>query len=768
MSEKNSPFTRTDVWIALGVAVAAIVFQWPIHDRWLALLDEGYVLSIADYINRGLVPYRDVTIDAPFPAAFYLLAWWFRLTGTSVESSRLLVLGAFALYAVAFYRIARALLPRTWSLALVVLLFCYRLWAFPHWQFYSYSLVAATLATVATALVFVAVRAGTTLPLLAAGAVAGLATLSKQDYGGSVSLALAAALLVIAWLQERRGWLRSVAPAFFFGLGAAAVVVPAFLHLIANGALDAMIQQTIVFPFEVMGKASYPRLPALWPPWGRDEALRAGIGNYFPSILATLWWNECPGCWASDLGQSWAYRSTWIWDVTLKLAFWAPLLLTLLALVLWIRRLVAAARNGSPDPQAAPRILTLAFAIGFLLSFNPPRDWVHLMMVYPPTALLLGAVLARDASVAVGRLPAFGLRAVLGAAALAALVVTIALMSDLRDRVDHWIGDPRGRVYADRSNGPLLDDVIAWSNRSVPPAVPMPVYPMQPMIGFLAGRSTVAGYHVIWPHQTAERDRRIVEALDAQDVRYLVFSLSQWGHLQPFQANAAHLFDALVEGWEIDQVFSREWNGPIVVSLKRRPAGSRHTTSLQSVAVARDAAWTRWPFDEVLTHAVGTTDESAARIELTVPEDRPFVDTAFGMNPDRWYGPPTGPITFEAFVEAPPGGERRSLVRQTIDPRSVVADRHWFPVTFDLSAEAGRPVTLVLTASVETIPPESADLVGWRDPELRGTRQRRSRGRSPSGEDPQAVELNRGAAGAANALRAIAPGSKTRPPPAAR
>ena len=68
------PPDRTDTALMIAVAVVAILFQLTIFNRWLALLDEGYILEIADEINRGKVLYRDVYVDAPFPGAFYLLA----------------------------------------------------------------------------------------------------------------------------------------------------------------------------------------------------------------------------------------------------------------------------------------------------------------------------------------------------------------------------------------------------------------------------------------------------------------------------------------------------------------------------------------------------------------------------------------------------------------------------------------------------------------------------------------------------------------------
>jgi hypothetical protein len=40
-------------------------------------------------VNRGKLLYRDVYVDAPLPGAFYAMAAWSRLAGTSVWSVRL-------------------------------------------------------------------------------------------------------------------------------------------------------------------------------------------------------------------------------------------------------------------------------------------------------------------------------------------------------------------------------------------------------------------------------------------------------------------------------------------------------------------------------------------------------------------------------------------------------------------------------------------------------------------------------------------------------
>jgi hypothetical protein len=336
------------------------------------------------------------------------------------------------------------------------------------------------------------------------------------------------------------------------------------------------------------------------------------------------------------------------------------------------------------------------------------------MMIVPP-CVLVAAALAHQAIRATPPPLGAAARGVLLAGIGALFVVTLALMADLRRRVDHWIDAPRGRVYADRLNGPIIDDVLAWARRTVPPAMPLPVYPTQPALTFLAERETVAGYHVIWPMQARDRDRRILDEIERRGVEHVLFSVSQWAHLRSFQENAAELFGALVDGWEIEEVFSREPNGPILVALGRRGAAAPGLP-LREVAGGAELRWARWPFTDVLTQAVAPPGAPAPlRVEVAVPRDRPILETAIGMNPDRWLGAPIGPLTFRAALESA-GGASETLLERAIDPRSDVAARRWHPVSLDLSRHAGETVTITLAIEGDAAQDERDDLAGWAAP----------------------------------------------------
>lgn len=711
------PLGRVDILIGLAVAAVAIAFQWPIHDRWLALQDEGYILAIADDLNRGKVLYRDVTSDAPFPGAFYLLSWWFQITGPSIESSRILAMGGFALYCSAIYRICRELLSRRWCWGVVIALLCYRVWAFPHWHIYSYSLVSAVCMTVAVALTCAYRRTRSLRYLVIAGLLAGAGIMSKQNYGLAVTGSLGLALLLFPWLDSKRpaGFFRTLVPGATVGLSALAVIVPWFLWFASHGALEDMYEQTWVFPFTLMSQLSFTELPDLWPLWGQDANLRAEIGSYFPAIVATLWWYPCPGCFASDMSRGPLYQSTAFWDISLKLFYWAPLFAYFAAGVSWGTEIVRARLRGDSSDASERRLLMLAFAGGFLIAFNKPRDWVHLMMVYPP-CLALGAVLLRDAMRSLP-LPARIATGTLATAGLAGtMALSVLLMIDLRRQIDWPLGMARGGVYADPQNGPILSDVVHYLNTDAPALGAVPSWPVQPMISFLAGRETAGGYYVIWPSQSKNRDKKIIEDFESSGISHVIYSVSQFEHLGPFEQNAPTLYRYLVDNFEVDRVFSREPNGPIVLGLAReKPLGPVDTRISLEDQLQREipgASWESWPFETVLTHPLGRR----ARVAALVPPGHPVLTLAFGVNAARWLGLKGGPFTFRVELEEPWNPARLVVLEEELDPAVRMEDRGWKNTTIDLGAFEGRVVVLHLSVQSERAEPLPENLVGWRDP----------------------------------------------------
>jgi hypothetical protein len=695
--------------LVLGAGLAAIAVQLPIFDRAFALLDEGYVLALADDINRGKVLYRDVDVAAPFPGVFYLLAWWFRVAGTSVWSSRLLAVAIFAVHVTLVVRIAREFLPARHTLGLLVLLLCYRIWAFPHWHMLSYSSLSATFLGGAVVVACHHLRRPSHATLFFCGALVGAAIACKQDYGVGVGSALGLFLLARPLLARRAGVPSpgALAPAAVFAAGAAGVVLPVVGYFASHGALGQFIEQTVFRPLAITSAGFYVELPALRPLLRQDMALRSEVGSYFPGILTAFRWPE--------IAASWLYRETAVWDIALKAAFYAPFVLWALAAALWR----PGVRRDTAPETAERRLLLLAWAGGFLLAFNPPRDWVHLMMIYPP-ALVLGSVLAAECAVRLPRRLAVGAAFVV---LLALAGISLDLARDMRRHFDWPLPGTRAGIYADAHHGPILGDLLRYIDEHAPPGAPVPSYPFHPMIGFLAAREGVGGYYVIWPGEHAGRDQRIIAELRARDVPVIAYSASQYAHLGRFRDIAPELHDYLARTYRMDAVFARETYGPILAALGRRPAAPAGRSLLDSIAEMRPAdsvASTLWPFAPVLAEKVGTPAAPlTARMSLDVPAGRPGIAFSYGVNPDRWLDAPSGPFTFAIDVAPAADAAPTTAFRATVDPHRNLAERRWIDGEIDLAGYAGRRVTLAFSImGPGVVVPDPLDLAGWADPRL--------------------------------------------------
>jgi dolichyl-phosphate-mannose-protein mannosyltransferase len=700
---------RSELLLYLAVGLAALAVQLPIAAHWLSLLDEGYLLAIADDVNRGQLLYRDVYVDAPFPGAFYLLAGWFRVAGTSILASRVLMVLTYAVFTLVMYGIGRRVLSRGWALGLVVLLLGYRIWAFPHWHVVHYSSLSATFLTLGVVLVLVHVADGSRVGLAVAGALVGAGILCKQDYGVGVGVALGVVLLVRPLVARRLGVPPpgALGPAALFAGGVAAVVVPVLAAFAAAGGIGPLVDQTFARPLSIVTGSTYTGLPSLRPLFHQDAALRADIGSYLPAILLTLRWER--------IAASALYRETAVWDVALKALFYLPFVVWGLAALAWLARV----RRGGDPHAVETRLVLLAWAGGFLLAFNRPRDWVHLMMIYPP-ALVLGTALVGEAVGAIRPPRVRRLVTVLAAATAAALLaVSLDLALELRRAFTWPLRVPRGAVYTDARHGPIIEDVLRWVAAKAPPGTPVPVYPLQPMLAFLAGRETAGGFHVIWPGQDPARDERIIADLEGRNVRAVVYSLSQYASLGSFRANAPRLNDYLARHYTIDRVFAREPFGPLVCGAVRRdatPPGRPLLEAASRVAPAGTVAPALWPFTPVMAQRIGTAvAPRPARVVLDVPPGGARLAFAYGVNPERWLDAPTGPFTFTVEVEH---GARTRSFRATVDPYRVLADRRWIDADVDLAPYAGRRVTLVFTIDAPAEPARSDELAGWADPRV--------------------------------------------------
>jgi len=703
-SPAGPPLDRRDVWACAAVAAVALAFQLPVFARWVSLLDEGAIAQIGDQVAHGGVPYRDA-VHVAFPGVFYLAGWLYRLFGASFLVGRCVMLATFTALVVLVYLLARTVAGRTTAVGAALATVAYRLWAFPHWQMLSYTTIAILLLTLAVAVLARDVGRGE--PGLAgpaaAGVLAGLAAVFKQDCSGFVAVGLGLFLLA--------GPRRRLARAAAFGAAAAvpvAVVLVAFRRM---GLLAEMLRQTVVFPlvglpaWEALHPGEphpYIGFPSFWPPFARDDAIRKdGFFSYFPSLLLDLRWK--------DVFNHPLFRETPLPEAFVRAVYLLPY-----AVVLALAGHALATRRREPAPAGRRLALLLVFAAALILSFNRPRDWIHLMVLYPPTLVLLAPLAERLAGPGGVRR-----RLVLGAGALAvglALGASGRLMLAARRAYATPIASPRAGVLADADAAAALDGVLAAvaTPPGEPPA-PLAALPYYPAINFLAGRPLATRFFTLLPlEEFPDRQEQVLAELGRDPRTQIVYGLQHLTYIPRPTAFAPRLFAALVDAWELGPVFSgTRFDGRVFSLLvPRRPVDETVLVDLAAVP-PEGAPATRgmWPFERPVLSVVPAITPATARLAWTV--DAPAgARLRFGvaMNPDEWTHFLPSELRFTARIDD------RVVFAQALDPRRRFEDRRWVWADVPLGP-AGRHA-IVFEVGAENEYGAVANLAGWARPRV--------------------------------------------------
>jgi hypothetical protein len=716
---------RSEVAIVVGLFLLALTLQLAILTNSTVYMDEGFVLHTAAEINRGKVLYRDIIIPAPGPGAFHLLAWIFRLGGTSFGAARLTSAVMSSAMPVLLYVLARGASSR-WAALLVGLAFpAYRIWAFPHWAFFHYATCAAFFVTLAYTLVLAALRRPRPILVALAGAAGGVAFLCKQDIGATSALGLAIAVYLLFGREHRRAAIAALAT------GAVAAVVPVVCFYAAEGALASLVEQTIRMPLRGAAEFEYLELPGLLPLFHQDPSFREHIGQYIPGLVHALYWDR--------ITQSALYRDTALFDAGLKLAYYLPFALLGMSAVLvgasWLPR-SARSTAGARRRAATLQVILAATA---LAAFSPPRDWIHLLVLSYPCLLLAGWLLDRTTATLGSRARRWALWTAT-AGVIAALIVTVKLTHDLRCHYDTGVATPAGMVFLTRSDAPVLRDMLGHIAATTSPADPVDVLPYYPAIQFLARRTTAMRSYIFWPVRPhGNTDQHFIDELEASRPPTIIYSVSQFAYLGPFRKNFPDLFAYLVDHYEIIRTFTpREAWGPVFCAL--RPTG-RRAPPLVDLASRLDEATVSvlgpegrrtlagperagvvgralWPFRHVVyarpTHRGATV--ITFRLEMST---RAHLHFAYGLNPDRWVSFTPAAVTFTVKA-AVTGGEDQTVFSATVDPQRQPADREWREADIDLTQFSGKEVHLSLHTATDGPAGEDADLAGWAEPRLVG------------------------------------------------
>lgn len=719
----------------LLVGGVAFALQLPIFDRWMSLMDEGHILQFADLLRRGGELYRDATLIA-FPGSFYLLAWLFDAFEPSVLVARFAVAFEFALLASMVFVLLRGWLAARHVALALGLLALYRIWAFPHWQMYSYSTTALTFIAVSLVLVVGHVVRGEPdrwrLPL--AGLLAGVAVACKQDYGGAAILAFDGFLILAARTAPSRPATPLLRQLVAFNGAGLLVGVVLLGHYARMGLLPEMLRQTLWNHLVGIATFEYSSLPPILPLFAQQPEIRStyGFAVYVPSIVFSMDWPR--------VSASAFYRDTFLWDLWIKLLFWGPYAYVSAALLRVFWRWPAL-RDASLRASALREAALALLAAWLVFTLHKPKDWVHMAVMYWPLLCLLAVHV--DALARARPRLARTLGAVLALPALLFAGYTLFLGWRLMERNDIPLEAERAgglRVGADEAR--VIGGAVDYITSHSAPGSRVAVLPYFPLINFLAERDAPhRSAYILWPlEEVPGREQQISAALDAEPDQPVLYHFTQWVQFPDMQSFAPELFGHLVEHYRIAKVFSDDGWGYMLAALEREPESGEsgepifeETFSDAALSVEADDGtrhpvdrdereeWVArqvWPFRPVLAlrpRADGQRSVLSKRVRL--PE-HPVLHTAVGVHPRRWFKYPPSTVTFRVRIER--DGRRSEVFSRTLDPHPHGSDRGWFDVDVPLDAWAGQEVRIEFASEVERESSAVFEMGGFAWPRIEG------------------------------------------------
>jgi len=730
MSDSSSGAPRlARRWLPFAaISVATFAFQLPFFDRWYSGMDEGHLLLFSEIAADGGTLYRDATFY-PLPGAFYLLAGLFRIFEPSVLVARWTVVALFALFVPIVHDLLRRMMPPAFALAAVPLLWAYRLWAFPHWQMYSYSTLALLLFAASLRLLVAHFESGRRAPLVASGLVFGLGVFCKQDYGAAALLATLFALVVAARTRASASPGFAVRSALFLA-PAAAVGALAGLHFWMNGVLPDVLRFSVWT--HAVGTATFPFSSFAWP-WplfAQDPAMRspAGIATYFPPLVWTL---DRPRITGGPL-----YTRTPLYELYAHALLYGPWLL--LAASGW-RQWRERARLRDAALRAPALAEASLWATGVTLCalghLAKPQDYLHwAVLTWPFVAL---SVLEASALWRRHRRLARWIALPLLPACAAALAYTAFLAVELRARHSERVQLARAAgLHVEPADARMLENLVATVERETDPGEAIAVYPYFPLLHFLADRRGPhrSGY-IVWPvPEIEDRDGALIDAMEAQRIPLVLYHFTQFLTLPPLEVYAPKLYRYLVDRFESFATFSAGPFGYKFAALRREdgaPPGrallgdavggslriERDGATREVVGAARDAMLRReaWPFRPALGLQPTAGGASVLALPLqAAPGER--LRTAIGAHPQKWFVLPPARSSFRIAVVA--DGVRTLLYERTLDPARRLEDRGWFEVDVPLDAVAGRDAVLELSTSTNAASGETPLAAGFAEPRL--------------------------------------------------
>src|SRR5262249_11076382 len=106
----KAPASGLDRAIALGLAIGAVLYLFPLRAYGISASDDGWWLAPVQRMRAGEILYRDVSTSYA-PLSLHAFAWLFDATGPSFLAARVLMMAEIVAAAVLAYAFARRFAP---------------------------------------------------------------------------------------------------------------------------------------------------------------------------------------------------------------------------------------------------------------------------------------------------------------------------------------------------------------------------------------------------------------------------------------------------------------------------------------------------------------------------------------------------------------------------------------------------------------------------------------------------------------------------------
>lgn len=490
--------------------------------------DEGLMIQVSTRILKGDVLYRDIFLPYT-PLAWYVEAAAFKLLGPNLMIARLLSTVLFSVTCGIILLWSSEMMSRSRALLCTAVFILYRIWVFPFWQYFGYSILSIFFALVGGYFFILFLRESQSrLWLLLAGICAGLCFWAKPNVGVQTGSAMFITL-VLASLSKKHNrdehglsnGKRLLWHSLLILLGALIITIPILCHLIVNDTLCEMITQMATLKQLYFESERYIAFPRLLPLVTIDESFRENSFYFTPGIMNQL---------SLFVKKHFSYdmrETAWL-GAGIKMLYYLPILALIAGLFSSMRLL----RNvpGSSNTTIFSFTFLASLFIFLQVFFFPPV--IYLLIAFPPLIILSFAMF--DGVIKKHFLPRRRrLRSMIAILAVSGLVIYFLLsLAGTASRVyieRTTVRTKRGILRIHGWRGGVFRDIYSYIDKETRPGDTIFVLPHNPLVYFFTERTNPTPYDNLQPDTPGRQaEGEIIAALEKDKTQTLIFDQEEF------------------------------------------------------------------------------------------------------------------------------------------------------------------------------------------------------------------------------------------------